>query len=74
MSTRRKRKQAGDLFHVVSGPGSALGDKIDRDADRVRAQSGAQLPFGSITVPVSARFKKHGEMSEWLKEHAWKLL
>src|SRR5215510_15722237 len=28
--------------------------------------------FGSITVPLSARFKKHGEMSEWLKEHAWK--
>jgi hypothetical protein len=27
---------------------------------------------GSNQVPVSARFQRHGEMSEWLKEHAWK--
>ena len=46
--------------------------KMCEEADWVRAQSGAQPGCGLEQVPASDRFERYGEMSEWLKEHAWK--
>ena len=50
---------------------STVGDKIDRDAKGLGHNLGHNSVSGSIGVRVSARFQRHGEMSEWLKEHAW---
>ena len=55
----------------VSLNGSLVAGSLCRDADWVRAQSGAQSGC-RLESASRKRLILNGEMSEWLKEHAWK--